>query len=69
MAALVLLLSHVKVLFEEYKNGYFKGHTANYIMVNAKGDLTDESKIVNKILNVQIEENKNEELYGNLSIV
>ena len=57
------------ILFEEYKNGYFKGHTANYIMVNAKGDLTDESKIVNKILNVQIEENKNEELYGNLSIV
>ena len=60
---------NVKVLFEEYKNGYFKGHTANYIMVNAKGDLTDESEIVNKILNVQIEENKNEELYGNLSIV
>lgn len=60
---------NVKILFEEYKNGYFKGHTANYIMVNAKGDLTDESKIVNKILNVQIEENKNEELYGNLSIV
>ena len=26
----------VKVLFEEYKNGYFKGHTANYIMVDRK---------------------------------
>ena len=59
----------VKVLFEEYKNVYFKGHTANYIMVNAKGNLTDESKIVNKILNVEIVENNNEELYGSLSIV
>lgn len=58
----------VKVLFEEYKNVYFKGHTANYIMVNAKGNLTDESKIVNKILNVEIVENNNEELYGKIII-
>ena len=58
----------VKVLFEEYKNGYFKGHTANYIMVNAKGNLTDESKIIDKILNVEIVENNNEELYGKIII-
>ena len=58
----------VKVLFEEYKNVYFKGHTANYIMVNAKGNLTDESKIANKILNVEIVENNNEELYGKIII-
>ncbi len=56
----------VKVLFEEYKNGYFKGHTANYIMVNVKANLEDESKFVNKILDVKIEENKNEELYGKI---
>ena len=58
----------VKVLFEECKNGYFKGHTANYIMVNAKGNLTDESKIIDKILNVEIVENNNEELYGKIII-
>ena len=58
----------VKVLFEEYKNGYFKGHTANYIMVNVKGNLTDESKIIDKILNVEIVENNNEELYGKIII-
>ena len=58
----------VKVLFEECKNGYFKGHTANYIMVNVKGNLTDESKIIDKILNVEIVENNNEELYGKIII-
>ena len=52
----------VKVLFEEYKNGYFKGHTANYIMVNVKGDLTDENKIVDKILNVEILNNDKKEI-------
>lgn len=52
----------VKVLFEEYKNGNFKGHTANYIMVNAKGDLKDESKIIDKILNVEILDNDKKEI-------
>ena len=58
----------VKVLFEEYKNGNFKGHTANYIMVNAKGDLKDESKIIDKILNVEILDNdkKKIELIGKI---
>ena len=52
----------VKVLFEEYKNEKFKGHTANYIMVNAKGDLKDESKIIDKILNVEILDNDKKEI-------
>ncbi len=41
----------VKVLFEEFKGEYIKGHTSNYIMVKAKGT----SKDINKILNVKIE--------------
>ena len=58
----------VKVLFEEYKNGYFKGHTANYIMVNVKEDQINEDKIVNNILNVRINENNKEtkELLGKI---
>lgn len=66
---------NVKVLFEEYKNGYFKGHTANYIMVNVEGsslfknktiELNEleivKEKIINKILNVQILENNEKEI-------
>ena len=58
----------VKVLFEEYKNGYFKGHTTNYIMVNVKEDKINEDKIVNNILNVRITENNKEtkELLGKI---
>ena len=52
----------VKVLFEEYKNGNFKGHTANYIMVNAKGNLKDENKIIDKILSVEILDNDKKEI-------
>ena len=52
----------VKVLFEEYKNGNFKGHTANYIMVKAKGDLKDENKIIDKILSVEILDNDKKEI-------
>ena len=65
----------VKVLFEEYKNGYFKGHTANYIMVNVKeteifkndniesNDLEKaKEKIIDKILNVEILENDEKEI-------
>ena len=37
-------------------------------MVNVKGNLTDESKIIDKILNVEIVENNNEELYGKIII-
>ena len=58
----------VKVLFEEYKNGYFKGHTSNYIMVNVKEDKINEDKIVNNILIVRITENNKEtkELIGKI---
>ena len=58
----------VKVLFEEYKNGYFKGHTTNYIMVNVKEDKINENKIVNNILEVIITENNKEtkELLGKI---
>ena len=58
----------VKVLFEEYKNGYFKGHTSNYFMVNVKEDKINEDKIVNNILNVKITENNKEtkELIGKI---
>ena len=59
----------VKVLFEEYKNGYFKGHTANYIMVNAKGKKEDEENVIDRILNVKILENDKSaiELFGEIS--
>ena len=59
----------VKVLFEEYKNGYFKGHTANYIMVNAKGKKEDEENVIDRILNVKILENDKKaiELLGEIS--
>ena len=58
----------VKVLFEEYKKGYFKGHTTNYIMVNVKENKINEEKIVNNILNVKITENNKEtkELIGKI---
>jgi len=43
----------VDVLFEQEENGYFKGHTNNYIVVNVKGE-----KLENKIKKVKIiEEN------------
>lgn len=60
---------NVKVLFEEYKNGYFKGHTANYIMVNAKGKKEDEENVIDRILNVKILENDKKaiELLGEIS--
>ena len=56
----------VKVLFEEYKNGYFKGHTTNYMVVNVKENKTNESVFINHILDVQIVDldEKNRELIG-----
>ena len=50
----------VDVLFEEFVDGYYKGHTANYIMVNVKSD----ENLVNKIKSVMIKEIKSNELYG-----
>lgn len=48
---------NVKVLFEEFEDGYFRGHTTNYMMVNVKGEAKDEKTFVNQILNVKIESN------------
>ena len=59
----------VKVLFEEFEDGFFKGHTTNYMMVKVAGEEERSDKFVNKILDVKIKENNDEtrELIGNLS--
>lgn len=49
------------VLFEQEEDCYFKGHTSNYIIVNAEG-----KNLENKILNVYINEEKQLELYGKI---
>ena len=43
------------------KIGFFKGHTKNYIVVNAKG-----KNLENRIANVKIAKETNLELYGEL---
>ena len=59
----------VKVLFEEFEDGFFKGHTTNYMMVKVAGEEEQSDKFVNKILDVKIKENNDEtrELIGILS--
>lgn len=59
----------VKVLFEEFEDGFFKGHTTNYMMVKVAGEEERSDKFVNKILDVKIKENNDEtrELIGILS--
>ena len=59
----------VKVLFEEFEDGCFKGHTTNYMMVKVAGSEEQLGKFVNKILDVKIKENNDEtrELIGILS--
>ena len=59
----------VKVLFEEFEDGFFKGHTTNYMMVKVAGSEEQLGKFVNKILDVKIKENNDEtrELIGILS--
>lgn len=59
----------VKVLFEEFEDGFFKGHTTNYMMVKVAGEEEQLGKFVNKILDVKIKENNDEtrELIGILS--
>jgi threonylcarbamoyladenosine tRNA methylthiotransferase MtaB len=52
----------VEVLFEEKSGEYYKGHTANYIMVNAKS----EKDISGQILKVDIENIEGLELVGNV---
>lgn len=58
----------VKVLFEEFEDGFFKGHTTNYMMVKVAGVEGQSDKFVNKILDVKIKENNNEtrELIGSV---
>ena len=50
----------VKVLFEEYEDGYFKGHTTNYIMVKAQGEKSQEGEYVDHIRTIKIEKNCHE---------
>ena len=59
----------VKVLFEKFEDGFFKGHTTNYMMVKVAGEEEQSDKFVNKILYVKIKENNDEtrELIGILS--
>lgn len=54
----------IDVLFEEYENGYFKGHTTNYIVVKVPGE--KEQDYIDKIKQIQIIENdkKTRELIG-----
>ena len=52
----------LKVLFEEYENGIIKGHTSNYIMVEAEGTENN----CNKIINIEIEKAEHEVLVGKL---
>lgn len=59
----------IKVLFEEFEDGFFKGHTTNYMMVKVAGVEEQSDKFVNQILDVKIKENNDEtrELIGILS--
>ena len=53
----------VKVLFEEKSGEYYKGHTANYIMVNVKSD----KDLSGELLNVKISDVLGLELVGNVN--
>ncbi len=48
----------VEVLFEEKKNGYYQGHTNNYILALCKTDLNLE----NKLIKVKCEQNGKDHL-------
>jgi len=53
----------VEVLFEEEEDGYYKGHTTNYMVVKTKG-----KELENKIKTVIIHKVDNGELIGNIKI-
>lgn len=55
------LNKEIKVLFEEEKNGIFKGHTQNYILVHCKSN----ENLENKIIKVKCIEPKEEFLNAN----
>lgn len=54
----------VKVLFEEYENGYYKGHTTNYMVVKVKEK--EQDGFIDNIKDIEIIENdtQTEELIG-----
>ena len=52
----------VEVLFEEEKNGMYKGHTQNYIMVYCKS----EENLDNKIVDVVCENAEQEHIIGKI---
>ena len=56
------LNSNRPVLFESIKNGKVTGHTDNYIQVQVDGD----SKLINKILPVNLELNRGSNIFGTL---
>lgn len=58
----------VKVLFEEYENGYFKGHTTNYMVVKVKENKNQEKQFIDKIHEIEIIESDTnlEELIGKI---
>ena len=56
------LNSNRPVLFESIKNGKLTGHTDNYIQVQVDGD----SKLINKILPVNLELNCGSNIFGTL---
>ena len=53
----------LKVLVEELEDGYYKGHTTNYIMVKIK---ENKENLQNKIVNAKIIDNDGIELIGKL---
>ena len=58
----------VKVLFEEFENGYFKGHTTNYIVVKVPEKEENSRYFVNQIIPVKITDNtKERELIGKIN--
>jgi len=52
----------VKVLMEEKTEGYYRGHTDNYLYVSVKSD----EDLENKMINVKIEDTENENLFGKI---
>ena len=56
------LNSNRPVLFQSIKNGKVTGHTDNYIQVQVDGD----SKLINKILPVNLELNRGSNIFGTL---
>ena len=53
----------VEVLMEEKTEGYYRGHTDNYLYVSVKSD----EDLENKMIDVVIENVENENLYGKLA--